>query len=233
MEEDTERNPDGNTPKHRRTQNSPSAQTNKHCTTRLLLGMTLFFSLTTVGIVVVLLWRELIYHHSAGTLKEKVLKKFPGYFRTQDVQETIVTSLINLDISEPIHVNQTFNGVRYQSCSINCAAYTQNSRRKKETHAPGSIFHGCCVSNTYFASPDTKVNIFGSSKTLAHYADKRQYFQAKNCSYIKSCTGCTCVQDRSVQTAVVLKAGVTSPDDIEDFEIDFFFIDGCCTCRNT
>ncbi|KAL3853953.1 hypothetical protein ACJMK2_013247 [Sinanodonta woodiana] len=229
MEGDTARALVDGATNYRRKQNNTSTQKNGSCTTRLLLGLTIVFFLTTVAAIAVLLWRELIYHRPTEPLKEKVLAKFSGYFRTPEEQKSYERNLIDLDNEQPIVVNRSIHTI-YNSCSINCG---QNSRRKRQTYAAGSIYHGCCVSNPYFTSPDTKMNISGVTKTIAHYVNMRQYFPVTNCSSRIGCTGCTCVQDRSVQTAVVFKAGVTTPDDIEDYEINFFYFDGCCTCRNT
>ncbi|KAK3594272.1 hypothetical protein CHS0354_008854 [Potamilus streckersoni] len=230
MEGDTARALVDGATNYRRKQNDSSTQKKGSCTTRLLLGLTIFFFLTTVGTLAVFLWRELVYHRPTEPLKDKVLAKFPGYFRTTEEQKLFEGNFSDLNTGQPVMVNQSIYDYGYTSCSINCR---QNFRRKRQTYAPGSIFHGCCVSNTYFASPETKMNIFGVMKTIVHYVNVRQYFQATNCSSVIGCTGCRCTQDRSVQTAVVFKAGVTTPDDIEDFETNFFYFDGCCTCRNT
>ncbi|KAK3594271.1 hypothetical protein CHS0354_008853 [Potamilus streckersoni] len=228
---------------YRRKQTNPSTQKKAWCPARLLLGMSIFFFLSIIGIVVVFLWRELVFHRPTEqrhenvlmeqNLTENVLKKFQGYFRTPEEQESFVNNLNRLNTGQPIVVNQTVYDFRYNNCSIDCNGSNPKFRRKRQTYASGSIFHGCCVSNTYFSSPNAKMNVFGVNRTLVQYQGWKQYFQATNCSSVLGCTGCICIQDRSIQTAVVVKAGVTSPDDVDDFEISFFYFDGCCTCRNT
>ena len=50
---------------------------------------------------------------------------------------------------------------------------------------------------------------------------------------MSGCTGCNCTKEESLHSAVVHKIGEDDPDDVEDTEVDYFFLDGCCKCVNT
>ena len=52
-------------------------------------------------------------------------------------------------------------------------------------------------------------------------------------SQMEGCQGCTCSQEESLYSAVVLKYGVTEPEGVDETEVDFFFLAGCCKCVNT
>jgi len=47
-----------------------------------------------------------------------------------------------------------------------------------------------------------------------------------------NCSGCTCFQEQNLYWAVVIKRGVTDPDDMDDTELDYFYFPGCCKCIN-
>ncbi|XP_021367850.1 uncharacterized protein LOC110459757 isoform X3 [Mizuhopecten yessoensis] len=53
-------------------------------------------------------------------------------------------------------------------------------------------------------------------------------------SQSSGCTGCTCMLDRAIETAVVYKIGKTSSSAsfIADIEIDTFYFNKCCKCVN-
>lgn len=47
------------------------------------------------------------------------------------------------------------------------------------------------------------------------------------------CTGCSCMYEEEMYSAVVVKAGVTVADaTLDDLEIDVLVFNGCCKCVN-
>lgn len=199
---------------------------------RVLLALTIFFVITTLVLVAVLIWRETgrnttNIHDKPFPLRIK--EKYPEKFRTLEEQSIYEKHIQNVSRLHP--TNQTI--ITKSFCNADCQL-GQPIRKKRATQS-NTMFHSCCVSSTSFDSPNTKTNIGGVAKTLLQFTSMRQYFKIQSCSQAVGCTGCTCNLEVDLNTAIVLKHGINleDADDVDDTEIDFFYFQGCCKCLNT
>ena len=75
----------------------------------------------------------------------------------------------------------------------------------------------------------TKLCIFDKIIFFFFHSDSYLYFFF---SQMEGCVGCSCSQEESLYSAVVQKYDETEAEHVEDTEIDFFFLKGCCKCVN-
>ena len=68
---------------------------------------------------------------------------------------------------------------------------------------------------------------------IANIYELKTMFDLLHFSHVAGCTGCTCTQEEHLYSAVVHKTGEDDPDDVDETEVDYFFVDGCCKCVNT
>lgn len=64
--------------------------------------------------------------------------------------------------------------------------------------------------------------------------DKYITFLFYHFSQASGCTGCRCMHEQALQSAVVIKQPIppSLADEIDDLEIELFYFDGCCKCEN-
>ncbi|XP_021367849.1 uncharacterized protein LOC110459757 isoform X2 [Mizuhopecten yessoensis] len=192
------------------------------CCVRALIGLLIVFVVTTCVLSVVLIWRENRSSFEPIT-SESLQKAYPGYFRTLKEQVEFEVPV------DPIPAGENFTTVGF-TCDVNCAVTPVRRRRD----AADKTFHGCCESSKLFISPITLENMDGKIRELVKDDDVKQFFQTARCKQSSGCTGCTCMLDRAIETAVVYKIGKTSSSAsfIADIEIDTFYFNKCCKCVN-
>ncbi|XP_033728400.1 uncharacterized protein LOC117317647 [Pecten maximus] len=245
-------------------------------TNKILVGLLVFFIMTTTAAVTVLILRELSRNQAKadGPVKvivssEALMSAYPGMFRTTE-QETDFTDIkSNLEDLKPVNRFISIDN----KCSVSCnttpiiegvtrpqpqppfimqphavranimrsnitgvlpSTSRVREKRSSRSYADNSLYHGCCVSNFYHISPVTLKTTEGHSRTLIQLTNTRQFFQIENCSQALGCVGCTCMTDRVLTTAVVLKSDLdqTTETTMDDLEIQNFYFDSCCKCVN-
>ncbi|XP_052080973.1 uncharacterized protein LOC127718915 [Mytilus californianus] len=209
---------------------------------KIFTGLTAFFTLTTIAAVGVLVWRELFVHRTTiintttinvdtNITKDNLIKRFPAIFKMYEnrinFQNLVLQGAIFL---QP--VNQTFDDGK--NCSFSCNNYNGTTLKRQKRATTNDVYHACCVSNVNFISPDKMHNILMVQKDLVHLNKFRQVFKNDNCSQAVGCTGCTCMHQMDLVTAVVYKPGFNknNADSIDQMEIDLFYMPGCCKCVN-
>lgn len=200
---------------------------------RIHVGLTALFIVTTIVLVGVLIWRELrdVEKEVETDINEQTVTKiYPGFFRTLQDQTTLFQQYEKSFYFNRTAVTDKF--YKKDTCKFNCES-TVGRKRRKRAAISSVINHGCCQSWLSFEFPDTKVSIGGKERTILQYPALKQFFIIHHCSTMDGCTGCFCSQEDVFYSAVVHKIGVEVPEDVDDTEVDWFKLDGCCKCVNT
>ncbi|KAK3587433.1 hypothetical protein CHS0354_007921 [Potamilus streckersoni] len=144
--------------------------------------------------------------------------RFPGYFRSPEEQTLAEERLLSRTfLPAP---NGTVDGL-VNTCSGVCYRPSEWQPVRVRT-----IYHACCISNSFYESPAWMIDINGKNKTLATFERNKQYFLKEDCVQVNGCTTCQCQTMTSYETAVVYT------DNKTDYEISWFSISGCCKCIN-
>ncbi|KAL3854116.1 hypothetical protein ACJMK2_013394 [Sinanodonta woodiana] len=144
--------------------------------------------------------------------------RFPGYFRSPDEQKLAEDRLASRTfVPAP---NGTVDGL-VNTCSGVCYKPTDWRPIRINT-----LYHACCVSNSYYVSPTWVITIYGKNKTLATFGGTKQYFVKEDCTQLTDCTTCQC------QTTTTYESAVVYTDNKTDYEIAWFSTPGCCKCMN-
>lgn len=196
---------------------------------RILLVLTILFITTTAVLVAIVIWMEL--REEKEILNETtVTKSYPGLFKTEEQQQMLFERYSKSFYYNRTEVNRTSSNFPLRSCSFSCA-FEPQARRKRI--ATSFLSHGCCQSWVSFEAPTTLTNTMGVVRNILQYPTLKQFLIIHHCSHVVGCTGCTCTQEDHLFSAVVHKTGEDDPDDVDETEVDYFFVDGCCKCVNT
>nr|XP_022322683.1 uncharacterized protein LOC111124112 [Crassostrea virginica] len=199
--------------------------------TKLLVGLTLFFGVVTLALVGYIIYKEVIYKESLT--RENLIRRFPGYYWTHE-EFLWYSRLLNSSMKD-------VTKLKYfeKPCNADCPSqpwYRSNRRRRREVGvvASSEIYHGCCMSQLFYMAPLQQPNQHGTLRTLFHLLpDAQQFFKVSWCYEHYECTGCSCMYEEEMYSAVVVKAGVTVADaTLDDLEIDVLVFNGCCKCVN-
>ncbi|XP_069107320.1 uncharacterized protein [Argopecten irradians] len=219
-------------------------------TNRILIALLIFFITTTAVAVAILLLRELSRKEpyvpgKVRVTSEALMSAYPGMFRTIEDENDIIDTELDPKDFKPVNRFINIDSTCKVSCDSNSIItqppeVTSNmtsilrDKRSSRSYAYNALYHGCCVSNFYHISPNQWKTKEGYPRTLIQLTKTRQFFQIENCSQALGCAGCTCMTDRVLTTAVVLKTDTeqTAETTMDDLEIQAFYFDGCCKCVN-
>ncbi|XP_021351189.1 uncharacterized protein LOC110448972 isoform X2 [Mizuhopecten yessoensis] len=219
-----------------------------------ILVLLVFFIMTTIAAVTVLIIREISRKDSNPNVQgnvlvnpEALMSAYPGMFRTMDQQTDVIGIKPKFKDFKPV---KRFIDVP-TTCSVSCDSPNQGVPKPMSpvTMHPNAVRAKMMASNVtgvsrmprirnkrnfYHISPTTQRNIEGQARTLVQLKNTRQFFQIENCSQAVGCDGCRCMTNQVLTTAVVLKTDLdmTAGTTMDDIEIQTFYFDGCCKCVN-
>ncbi|CAC5408341.1 unnamed protein product [Mytilus coruscus] len=187
------------------------------------------------------MWKKLLTSRKFTTItKENLQKYFPGYFRTPS-EQLEYERLILYGSKNKIPVSTQSMAPYNYHCNVDCRRRYgpfHNMRFKRQARGGSGnnddFMHACCVTNVFFETPDLKPSVNGDNRNLLHLPGMRQVFKVENCSQAAGCTGCRCMHEQSLASAVVIKKPIppSLADEIDDLEIELFYFSGCCKCVN-
>ncbi|GFO25104.1 hypothetical protein PoB_005160900 [Plakobranchus ocellatus] len=182
----------------------------------------------------------------------EVLAKYPTYFRTEMEQRAVEIKLQAVRRSQEKKKAPMNADYPALVCQFNCRNITKPARRKRspqkliarksttkrEQWTLRTVFHrlvrrstqdeshhACCISEVSFITPATGMTDQGETVTIVQFPNHKQYFQTESCSQIENCTGCTCAQEQTLVSAIVLVSADT-------VTVKYVAIPGCCKCFN-
>ncbi|XP_011417104.3 uncharacterized protein [Magallana gigas] len=209
--------------------------------TKVLTALTILFGAATVGLAAYIIYKQVIYKESLT--RESLIRRYPGYFWTLE-EYYWYSRLLNSSLKDST-VSKYFE----KPCNSDCPSqpWYRASRRRREVGvvagrkrrevgviASSQIYHGCCMSQLFYMAPLQQVNEEGILRTLFHLLpDAQQFFKVSSCVKHLECTGCHCMYEQEMYSAVVVKPGIAVADaGLEDLEIDVLVFNGCCKCVN-
>lgn len=202
----------------------------KGALTKVLTFLTILFGAATVGLTAYIIYKQVIYKESLT--RESLIGRYPGYFWTLE-EYYRYSKLLNSSLKDST-VSKYFE----KPCNTDCPSqpWYRVKRRRREVGvvASSEIYHGCCMSQLFYMAPLQQVNENGILRTLFHLLpDAQQFFKVSSCIEHFRCTGCHCMYEQEMYSAVVVKPGIAVANaGLEDLEIDVLVFNGCCKCVN-
>ncbi|BFZ21947.1 hypothetical protein BsWGS_24986 [Bradybaena similaris] len=221
------------------------------CTTsRVWLVLTIVFAVSTLALVVYLVYIK-IFEQKEQSFEEKILLKYPGYFRTPEEQVVFEEQYNRLAVFNDS--STVTSGTTNDNCTFSCPIYrirrspSQTSARQplmemvkiySTIHAlskraviqnNGNVYHACCISKHKFFVPDTAEDIDGNTVTVLKLMNQFQYFLTETCEHAADCTGCKCDLDTTLTSAVV---SISDSNNEATITVKMIRVPGCCKCLN-
>lgn len=198
--------------------------------TKVLTFLTILFAAATVGLAAYIIYKQVIYKERLT--RENLIRRYPGYYWTME-EYFRYSRLLNSSLKDST-VSKYFE----KPCNTDCPSqpWYKVGRRRREVGvvASSEIYHGCCMSQLFYMAPLQQVNENGILRTLFHLLpDAQQFFKVSSCIQHLECTGCHCMYEEELYSAVVVKPGIAVADAaLDDLEIDVLVFNGCCKCVN-
>ncbi|KAH9523994.1 hypothetical protein Btru_047838 [Bulinus truncatus] len=229
---------------------------------RIWMVVAIVFIIASLALAGYIIYVKAFEQPSSTTMtEEQVVKRYPLMFRTEEEQKQIESQFMQENAEANLIPADNITDKRLTFCNFNCPSVfnrtflrrkrsaaddlhmnelvlmykTVHALNKRDVSTPlgSNIYHGCCISQHYFISPDSGVTSNGESCTVVQFgkSKRRQYFPSQKCQQANSCSGCTCAQETTFMTAVVVNKNYPSNSD-EMYTLAAIKIPGCCKCFN-